>query len=127
MEWLPPLDDADHTINNRQTLPIKFELHDSDRGLIEEEQSVYLAVYGPEEGGGSGELVDRWDLGEGRDALRFDADEGEYIANFHAREYELEDGEIYTSVVHDVGTDREFGEASFEIDVRGGPGEGRGP
>ena len=82
---------------------------------------MYLAVYGPEDGGERGGLVDRWDLSEDQDALRFDADEGEYIANFHAREYELEDGVIYTSVVHDVRTEVEFGEATFEIVVRGGP------
>ena len=123
VKWQPPVADQDDSHNINQTLPIKFKLWNPDDGLIEEEQDVYLTVYGPSTDDDIGDEIASWELGDGSDRLRFDEDEAEYIANFQMREYDLEDDETYSAIVQSTHTDLDLGKITFEVEERGG---GRG-
>lgn len=99
-----------------QPPPLKFQLLDGDGSIIEEmQEGIYLEI----------EVIETWDLGEGRDALRFDEDDFHYIANFHTRDYELEDGEL-TATVYDADGN-ELGNITFEVSSDINVNRGRGP
>lgn len=84
--WRPPLSNEKYVLKNGSTLPIKFKLAATG--------TVALTVSGP------GGFSYTWTADKGRNALRYDAAEGNYIANFHTRDFNLAKGE-YTVSVYD--------------------------
>lgn len=113
--WLPPMTNEEFALQDGTTLPIKFRLLDENGEAVEEmQEGIYLVLEG----------VETWVLGEGRDDLRFDTDDYHYIANFHTRQYELDDG-LYTVTVYD-GNDNALGAYTFELSSQRGTSRGRG-
>ncbi len=121
--WQPPLTNADFALQDGTTLPLKFELYLQNGTLITDMQDVYLTVYGPSNGG-PGTEIEKWILGDGVGALRFNDDQDQYIANFQTRSYNLASVATYTAVVHDSCTGDILGSFAFDLDASKGTGRG---
>lgn len=124
--WRPPVTNSNFTLKIGSTLPIKFRLVENGE-ILEEIQDVYLMVHGPSTEEEIGPGIVMWELGQGRNALRFSEDESQYIANFHTREFDLESGEMYTAVVHDGETDDIIGTYAFPVSDHPGANRGNQP
>ena len=107
--WLPPINLESFTVNNGSTLPIKFTLTGTAGEVMTQQQSVTLAVYGPENG-----MLISWDAASG---LKFEYDEEEdqwfYLAHFRTSDFMLEDGQ-YTAVVY-TQEEAVLGEIHFSL------------
>ena len=121
VEWLPPLTNMDEfVVQDGRTLPLKFQMLAAGHPVEEAVAGTYLVV----EDASRNEVVG-WDLGEGRDALRFDAEDFHYVASFHTRDHALVDGQTYTAIVFD-SDENELRRISFEVSTNKGVGRGRG-
>jgi hypothetical protein len=117
VSWRPPVSNQNFVLKIGRTLPLKFRLYKQDGKLIRRKQNVYLTVYGPDD------EIARWDLGNGVTHLRFSPGNGQYIANFKTKKFDLVDGGHYTAFVHDGCTDEALGSISF--DAVGSKGKGK--
>jgi hypothetical protein len=121
VEWQPPVTNSEFVLQDGTTLPLKFKLYDEDGVLITGVQDVYMIVYGPSNGG-LGPEIERWDLGDGVDSLRFDDTSYQYIANFKTRNYLLSEA-TYTAVVY-YASGQIHGTIEFELSPSKGSGRG---
>lgn len=124
--WRPPMTNHNFSLKIGRTLPIKFKLAENG-DIIEDIQDVYLMVHGPSTDDDLGEGIGMWEIGYGRDALRFDEYESQYIANFRTREFDLVPEEMYTAVVYDGETDDIMGTYAFPVRAHPGGGHGNNP
>lgn len=115
VNWLPPVTNADFELKDGTTLPLKFQLFDNS-GLVCSEQSVSLEVTGPES---FTPII--FQLGEGVENLRWDADECYYIANLQTKVGNWPEGP-YTATVDVDGI--VIGTKTFNLSP--GKGVGRG-
>jgi hypothetical protein len=96
-------------VQNGTTLPLKFQLLGfADGNVVEDMQDIFVTIEG--EG-----LEQTWELGGGRNALRFDERDFHYILNFHTRDYELVDGSIYKATVYNSDGKKLGRSISFEL------------
>jgi hypothetical protein len=116
--WLPPVTNADFTLQDGTTLPLKFNLFRQDGTLITDLENVYLKVKDGES------VVEMWSLGDGIENLRFDPYEYYYIANFKTKNYGLSDGTTLTADVYDECTGDSLGSISFIVYTSKGTGRG---
>jgi hypothetical protein len=112
--WLPPVTNADFVLKDGTTLPLKFQLYEND-SLVTIVQPVFLEVA---DGNGS---VHRYELVDGVDNLRWNADESYYIANLKTKDGTWPPGEYeYTATVGGIVT----GSIPFELSPEKGVGRG---
>jgi len=81
VNWLPPVTNADFTLQEGTTLPLKFQLYD-DGVLVDTPQDVLLQITGPD-----GFTTIIFQIGDGVENLRWNADEDHYIANLKAKDW----------------------------------------
>lgn len=118
--WRPPIVGTGRTIlKNGSTLPIKFRLRNAS-GVIRTRQNIYLSITGP----GLSDV--RFNLGRGSRNLRFARGNGQYIANFHSKRYDLVTGAVYMVNVNDGCTDEVLGSIPMKISGKGGQKHGNG-
>ena len=92
---MPPVTNADFTLQDGTTLPLKFQIWDNG-DLVEDQQSVFLLITGPE-----GFTTRTYEIGDGVDNLRWNADGFCYIANLKTKDGSWPSG-AYTAFVGDV-------------------------
>lgn len=112
--WLPPVTNADFALQDGTTLPLKFQLFD-DSVLVTTEQPVSLLIAGPE-GFAPSPLI--FELGDGVENLRWNADEHYYIANLKTKVGTWPSG-FYTASVLPAN-----GAITFELSANKGVGRG---
>lgn len=111
VQWLPPVTNRGFMLQGGSTLPLKFQLVDGSGAVVREvQEGISLKIAD----------VATWVLGKGKNALRFD--DGQYIANFHTRDYG-NPGDKLTATVYDAGGS-ELGSITFEVSMKNGADTG---
>jgi len=113
IDWLPPVTNADFTLKDGTTLPLKFQLLD-DEEVVTSPQWVSLVITDPDE-----TIIKTYMLGDGVENLRWNADEWYYIANLKTKVGDWPPGE-YTATVDGIVTDT----ITFELSAEKGVGRG---
>ncbi len=113
VNWLPPVTNADFTLKDGTTLPLKFQLLDNNQ-LVTSQQTVSLEVTGP------GEFSTKiFQLGDGVENLRWNEEGSYYIANLKTKVGTWPEG-LYTATVGGIVT------GAIEFDLSAEKGVGRG-
>lgn len=115
--WLPPITNSDFALQDGTTLPLKFQLFENDV-LLTDMQDVSLELEGP------APFVTRaYELGDGADNLRWDAETCSYIVNLKTKDGEWPEG-TYTATVIVGGF--VYGDITFALSTEKGVGRGNG-
>ncbi|MFC2068129.1 hypothetical protein ACFLTP_03875, partial [Chloroflexota bacterium] len=113
VNWLPPVTNADFQLQDGTTLPLKFQIFD-DSTLVTTMQPVFLEVTGPTDF-----TTRTYQLGEGVENLRWNADGSSYIANLKTKDGNWPSGD-YTATVNPILTDS----ITFYLSTEKGAGRG---
>ena len=102
VQWLPPVTNNGFVLQGGSTLPLKFQLVDGNGAVFREVQDGISLMIAD---------IATWELGSGKNALRFN--DGQYIANYHTRDYSDLGNELTATVCNAGGS--ELGSITFKI------------
>ncbi|MFA7072806.1 MAG: hypothetical protein WC138_09905, partial [Methanoculleus sp.] len=102
VQWLPPVTNNGFVLQGGSTLPLKFQLVDGNGAVVREVQDGISLMIAD---------IATWELGSGKNALRFN--DGQYIANFHTRDYSDLGNELTATVCNAGGS--ELGSITFTV------------
>lgn len=119
LTWLAPMKTVDegqaYTFNDGSTLPIKFTLKDANGKFVNENLKVIVKDL-------NGNVVAEFLPGEGTDQIRYDSVTGEYIVNFHTKNYSLVLNQDY--IIEVFGSQGSYSSTLFQV-LEGGKAQGK--
>ena len=121
--FLPPITTMDQfSLTDGSTLPIKFTARNSTTDEFIYDNTVNVTITNS-----TGHLITYFTNGTGRDSIRINSEEEQYIVNFHTKDYDLNVGETYTVTVTFGESDSLRGyEITYFTLIEGGKAKGKG-